>query len=92
MIPAISSHFVSRVRERAPWLLDLESLQNAIEQSQIIEPPRNIYKKIDDANARTRYLRVPAHSAQHHALIIVVADNKLVTLYPADATEEDSAS
>ncbi|PCJ88602.1 MAG: hypothetical protein COA54_02475 [Thiotrichaceae bacterium] len=88
MIYAISSHFIARVRERAPWLLDLEQLQDAIEQSQLIDPPRNIYKKIDDANARTRYLRVPSQSKLHSALILVVADDKLVTLYPADKFDQ----
>ena len=89
MIPAISSHFVVRARERAPWLLDLERLQNAIERSQIVDPPRSIYAKIRDANARSSYLLVPKSSPVRPALLLVVADNRLVTLYMADESLKD---
>ena len=83
MIPAISSHFILRARERAPWLLQLEDLHFVLQQTKEITNTRSIYSKIKYVGRQTKYLLTPRLSPKKKQMVIVTSEGKLITVYRA---------
>lgn len=81
-LPRMTNHFIERLNARAPELTRINRLHRAWSSAEAFIPPRSRDREIRDRLHDTRYYRVPPRVAGTDApLVLVYADNQLVTLY-----------
>ncbi|NKB37870.1 MAG: hypothetical protein GKR93_12005 [Gammaproteobacteria bacterium] len=80
MIPGIRKHFIDQAKDRAPWLLDLECLSDALNRAWVGKRENNTRHLIKHDFHPTTYLIVPKTPTKH-ATVIVISSGKLHTVY-----------
>lgn len=87
MIPAIADHFIKRAKQRAPWLINLEDINNALDHAWLAKRPNQAMQLMKHGYKPTQYLIVPKLSPNTNAVVIVISDKALHTVYRVDASE-----